>query len=106
MKRTHAVLVAIVLGVSAMLGTFAASRSAQLGATTRSANEAQILRREHRLAAQERALRRALAKQPVLPTAAPKRAQRTVFVRPAPIVVHLHRSGGEHEGGEGGGGDD
>jgi C4-dicarboxylate-specific signal transduction histidine kinase len=106
MKRTHAVTVAVVLGVSAMLGTFAASRSAHLGAATRSANQAQIAQREHRLAAQERALRRALAKQPALPATVAKRPQRTVFVRPAPIVVHLHRGGGEREGGDGGGFDD
>ena len=89
-----------------MLGTFAASRSAHLGAVTRSANQAQILKSEHRLAAQERALRRALARQPALSTSAPQKAPRTVYVRPAPIVVHTHRAGGEHESGEGGERDD
>jgi hypothetical protein len=106
MKRTHTAVVAVVLGISAMLGTFAASRSAHLGAVTRSANQAQIVQRERRLAAQERALHKALATQPAVASSAPRRAQRTVYVRPAPIVVHTHRAGGEHESAEGGEGND
>ena len=48
------------------------------------------------------------------PAAAPAASQRVVYVRPAPIIVHKHRAGGEHEsegsdhgdGSHGGGGGD
>jgi hypothetical protein len=101
MNKTHIFVIAVVLGIAVMLGVFAASRTAHLGAAARSANQAQILQREKRLTAAEQGLRKALAKSPAA-AATPTpvaRTPRTVYVRPAPIIIHKHRSGGESEGG-------
>jgi hypothetical protein len=98
MNKTHTFVIAVVLGIAVMLGVFAASKSAHLGAAARSANQAQILQRQKRLTAAEQALKKALAKSPAATPAPAARAPRTVYVRPAPIIVHKHRSG-ESEGG-------
>ncbi len=103
MNKTHTFVIAVVLGIAVMLGLFAASRTAHLGAAARSANQAQILAQQKRLTAAERSLKKALAKSSASP-ATPVRAQRTVYVRPAPIIIHKHRAGGGE--GEGGGGFD
>ena len=122
MNRRHAVLVALVLGAAAAFGAFAATRTANLGAASRKASDARIIAQERQLTAAERALKKALAARPHLPAPAtvpatvpaaapaalPAQAQRVVYVRPAPIIIHKHRAGSEQEGREGseGGGDD
>jgi hypothetical protein len=109
MQRIHALLIAMVIGVAAIGGTYAATRTANLGAAAQKQSAAVIKQRERRLAAGEAALRKALAQSPapVAGRAAPAtRAQRVVYVRPAPIVIHKHRTGGEYESRDGGGSDD
>jgi hypothetical protein len=101
MNKRHATIIALLLGLATLLGAFAAIRTTHLGATARSANDARVSAQERRLTAAEHSLRRALA---TAPTAAPASAPKTVYVRPAPIVVHLHRH--TDDGEEGGSSDD
>jgi len=104
MNKRHAFLVALVLGVAVVLGAFAALRTTHLGAASRNAAAAQLARREQRLNAAEARLKRALAHGPAATPSVAKHPQKVVYVRPAPIVIHKHRSG-EHDddGGDGGG---
>jgi hypothetical protein len=102
MHKTHAFVIAVVLGVAGMLGLFAASKTAHLGAAARSANQAQILQQQRRLTAAELALKKALASTATPATAG--KTQRVVYVRPAPIIIHKHRSG-DGEGDSGGSND-
>jgi len=97
MNRGHATFIALLLGLAALLGTFALIRTTHLGATSRAATNARIAAQERRLTAAERALHHALASTPTSPAIA--KAPKTVYVRPAPIVVHLHRHGDDGEGG-------
>jgi hypothetical protein len=109
MKKRHTYLIALVLGLAAVLGAYASLHTAHLGAASRNAAAAQLARREHALNAAEARLRKALTQRPTTPVAAgtppvAARQQKVVYVRPAPIVIHKHRAGGEHEQ-EGGGGE-
>ena len=97
MNRTHAVVIAVVLGLAAVFGLFAATRTVHLGQAARRASSAQLAAEQRRLATAERALRRQLTHEKARPGAAAQ-TPRTVYVRPAPIIVHLHRHGGEGEG--------
>jgi hypothetical protein len=107
MKRTHALLIALVLALAALAGTFAALRTTQLGAgqAARSTglSAAQVAQRNRVLDRAQAALAAELRKQPPpLPAsnpagAAPASAQTVVYVRPKPIVHVIHRHGGEHE---------
>jgi len=119
MKKGHALLIALAVAVAASFGMLAASRTTQLGASAKAAggvSAAQIAAQNQRLDRAEIALHRQLQrKPPALPAlpalaAAPPAQQRVVYVRPAPIVKHVHRAGGhEAEGsehGDGGGFDD
>jgi len=114
MKRIHALLIALLIGVAALAGTYAATRTAHLGAAAQQQSAAVIKQRERQLARGEAALRKALAQSPA-PAPAPAAArsaaatgaQRVVYVRPAPIVIHKRRAGGEYEAeGRDGGGND
>jgi hypothetical protein len=111
MQRIHALLIALVIGFAALAGTYAATRTANLGAAAQKQSAAAVAQRQRQLAAGEAALRKALA-QPTPPAAARPAAaaatgaQRVVYVRPAPIVIHKHRAGGEAETRDGGGRDD
>ena len=112
MQRIHALLIALLIGVAALAGTYAATRTAHLGAAARQQSAVVLKQRERQLAAGEAALRKALAQSPapapaVGRAAASTGAQRVVYVRPAPIVIHKHRAGGEleAEGRDGGGND-
>ncbi len=109
MTRINALLIALMIGVAALAGTYAATRTTHLGAVAQQQSAAQLKQRQQRLAAGEAALRKALAASPA-PAAAssrPAAAQRVVYVRPAPIVIHKHRAGGgEYEARDGGGSDD
>jgi hypothetical protein len=99
MKRGHALLIALAVGVAAIFGTFAATHSVRLGrsATAPTISAAQIDARNRALDRTEAKLRRMLTEQPTHGSA---RRQRVVYVRPAPHIVTLHHGGGEAEGGE------
>ena len=101
MNKRHATVIAVLLGLAVLFGTFATLRTTHLGAAGRAAQDAQIAARERQLAAAERSLRHKLAAPADVPAAMHASAPpRTVYVRPAPIVVHLHRHGGEDAGGD------
>jgi hypothetical protein len=110
MTRFNALLIAVLIGFAALAGTFAATRTTHLGAAAQKQNAAVIAQRQRQLAAGEAALRKALAAKPAPVKATPATAsgaQRVVYVRPAPIVIHKHRAGGgEYEARDGGGRDD
>lgn len=100
MNKRHASVIALLLGLAVLLGTFATMRTTHLGAASRSATDARIAAQTQRLSAAERSLRRALAARPARPATprasqAPQASQapKTVYVRPAPIVVHLRHHG-------------
>jgi len=109
MKRTHALLISLVLAVAVTLGSFAAIRTTQLStasATPRiSADE--IARQNAALSKAETTLRAQLArKPPTIPTLNPKTtaaAPQTVVYRRAPTIVRvIHRDGSEHDDGRAG----
>jgi hypothetical protein len=103
MTRTSALLVSLAIGVAAIFGIFAVTRTVSLGNQTRSASDAQIATRTQQLARYEASLRKTLAqKPPDLPPVAAGAAStptgqpiRVVYHRPPPIVIHKHRAGGE-----------
>ena len=99
MKKANIVAVALLLGLAAVLGVLAASRTAGVGASSRShVATTSIAARAHKLDRVEQALRRALRdRPPALPPvpAAQRRAAvppRVIYRRPAPIVVIKHAS--------------
>lgn len=113
MKRVHIITVALLLGVAAVLGVVAASRTAAVGVASHStSSNAAVAARAQRLDRVEAALRKALRdRPPALPRAPSAQSPattsgRVVYRRPAPIVVLKHVShrdeGGdrEAEGGE------
>ena len=119
MKRTSALLVSLAIGVAAIFGVFAVSRTLSLGNHARSAANAQVIAKTRQLAQYEASLRKALAQKPPAvsapaagpasaPAAQPAQAVRVVYHRPPPIVIHKHRAGGEssYESADGGGADD
>jgi hypothetical protein len=102
MNRSHALAVAALLALAAVLGFSAATRTVGLRSATATASAASITARMHRLDRIETSLHRAVRdKPPALPTlpaarvAAP--APQVVYRRPAPIVVVKHRAGSEAE---------
>jgi hypothetical protein len=130
MSRTPALVVVLALGFAAVTGTIALTKTVHLGqaAAKPHVSLAAIAKRKTQLDRFEASLRAqlkqkppAIPKLPAVPPAAttpaaasapaPAASQRVVYVRPAPIVIHKHRAGGEHEGGgehgdHEGGGDD
>lgn len=130
MARKHTLVVALALGLAAILGVVALGHTLGLGAASRHANDAIVVKRTHQLDRFEAALRRQLrnaptvpakatapAPAPMSPVAAPAAPaapapQRVVYVRPKPVVVTIHRHHGddnhESEGAshDGGGADD
>jgi hypothetical protein len=131
-NRMHALTISLAVGLAAIAGTIAATKTIHLGGTAGTqpaAASVAIGKRTKQLHQAEIALRKALnqkpPKLPPLPAAVPAGgapiagnaaapgAQRVVYVRPAPIVHTIHRAGGhesEHESGheadDGGGGFD
>jgi hypothetical protein len=114
MKRIHVLTVALLLGVAAVFGVVAATRTGHVGAAAHTrVSSGTIKARSRRLARVERQLRRALRdRPPALPpvpavrSPAPPAAQlatsppapRIVYHRPAPVVVVTHSRGhGERE---------
>ncbi|HEY6960517.1 MAG TPA: hypothetical protein VI408_01370 [Gaiellaceae bacterium] len=115
MKRTHAVLISLMLAAAVVLGSFAAIRSTQLSTGAAAAprvDSAQIARQNAALDRAEAALRAQLKKRPPaikpIQAAAPAAAApQTVIYKRAPTIVHVLHRHGEHEnegGGDGGGG--
>jgi hypothetical protein len=110
MKRRNAFVIALLIGVVALVGLVAATRSARLGhaAGRPAVSSASIDARMRALDRADASLRRALAQKPAVGRAAPP--QKVIYVRPAPHVATIHRHGGEHEtegsDHEGGGFDD
>jgi len=128
----HALTISLVVGIAAIAGTIAATKTIHLGrpAAQPAAASSSVAKRSKALDRVEISLRKALRekppKLPPLPAAMPgggaqlagsgraQQAQRVLYVRPAPIIRHVHRPGGgesEHEsspdsehGGDGGGG--
>jgi hypothetical protein len=94
MRKAQVAVVALLLGVAAVLGVLAATRTAGVGAAARSnVTSATVAARAHRLDRLELALRRALRDRPPalpqVPTSSPRpaAAPHVVYRRPAPIVV-------------------
>lgn len=132
MKRTHASVIALLLGAAGVSGTIAATRTAHLGAssTAPKLSQTQIVQRKRQLDRLEASLKRSLAQRPpalpavpavpaasapaastpapgaVVASTAPLPAaapQQVVYRRPAPIVIVKHRAGGEAEAESSGG---
>lgn len=74
MKRTHATAIAVLLGVAGVAGTFAATRSADLGASSAQPKltERQIVQQSRKLDAFEASLRKSLAERPPALPAVPR----------------------------------
>ncbi len=135
MPRKHTIVVALSLAFAAVVGTIALAKTVHLGqASAKPVSQTVVTKRTRQLDRFEASLRAALKKAPPAvpklpptpvvsttpaaapavsaPIAAPAAAaappQRVVYVRPAPIIIHKHRAGGEHESegsdqGDGGG---
>jgi len=136
MPRKAVFIVVLALGFAAVTGTIALTRTVRIGqASAKPAVSTHVIaKRKAQLDRFEASLRAELKRKPpaipklppppaatsapaAAPAAAPApSAQRVVYRRPAPIIIHKHRpGGGEHEGadhgdggdgGGGGGGDD
>jgi hypothetical protein len=124
MHKFNVTLVALLVGIAAVLGAVAVTRTTGLGSAARHANNAAVSGRTKQLSAFAAKLQRELkAKPPALPkvpkipkppapAAAPiSSAPRVVYHQPPPVVVTVHRHHGddgssEGGGGGGGGGDD
>jgi hypothetical protein len=121
--RTQSIVVALSIGLAAVFGVIALTKTVHLGqaAAGKPVSSALVAKRNAQLDRFEASLRAELRhKPPAIPklppapaaAAAPVSAQRVVYVRPAPVVIHKHRADGEHEsegsghGDGGGGGDD
>ncbi len=116
MPRKQILIVALSLAFAAIAGTVALTKTVHLGqaAAKPTVSKAAIARRAAQLSKFEASLRAqlkrtppAVPKVPPAPAAAPAATpssapapaatQRVVYVRPAPIIIHKHRAGGEHE---------
>jgi len=102
MRRAHALVLSLAIGVATIAGTVAATRTATLGART---SDTQVAARSARLDRFEASLRRAAAdRPPALPplrtaASAPRRAAPgVVYVRPAavPVLSRSEQGGDEH----------
>lgn len=105
MNRNHALLISLAVGIAAIAGTVAATKTIHLGsnAAAQTMNPSmQIAQRTRALDRTKAALRKALnqrpPKLPPLPATAPGQTGRVVYVRPAPIIRTIRRAGGEREG--------
>ena len=116
MKTSHALFLALAVGIAAVAGTYAALRTSQLGAAAAQAPQVSseaIVRRSRALDRAQVALRTQLRRRPpalprvpkaqpsvqspasAAPLAAPAAPPRVLYVRPKPIVHVVHRHGGE-----------
>jgi hypothetical protein len=105
MHRRHALVLALLIGVAAVLGVVAASRTVSAGNASRASTDAAVLKRSQALDRYEASLQKALAQSaaaqtpPAVAGAAAAQPVRIVYHRPPPVVVTTHRQG-EHEPGE------
>ena len=104
MSRARALVLALAIGVVAVTGVFAATRSAGLSSQSHRQSDALVAQRTRQLNRYDASLRRALERMPpalpTLPKAASRQASspvRVAYHRPPPIIVHTARVGGEHE---------
>lgn len=104
MKKIHVLAVALLLGVAAIFGVVAATRTVGVGAAAHAPiSQTALTERAKRLNAAARALRRALNdRPPALPAVPavgrPAQTPQTVYRRPAPLVVIAHgKAHSEHE---------
>lgn len=94
MRRIHALIIAVALGVAVVLGSFAAVRTTHAAAPPTVSN-AEIAKQNRALDRAEATLRAELRRKPPAVTAAP---QQTVIYHRPPAVVHvIHRHGSEAE---------
>jgi len=110
MKKIHVAIVALLLGLAAVLGTSAATRTTSLGSASRHAADAAYSARVERLSSFSRKLKHELAANPAQLQAPGRVAAqpRTVYRRPPAIVVvkHTHHGDDGFERADGGGGGD
>jgi Tfp pilus assembly protein FimV len=112
MKKIHVTTIALLLALAAVLGTFAATRTASLGTASRHAGDAAYRAHVKQLDAFSAKLRHELAAKPApvqyKAAAAAAAAPRIVYHRPPPIVVvkHTHHGDDGSESTGGGGRDD
>jgi hypothetical protein len=111
MSRRLAIVFVALLAVNAIVGTVALTRTIHLGQAQHTSSNALVTKRSAQLDRFEASLHAQLAKKPpALPkvpsgsassgptgSAAGAVAPRVRYVRPAPIVVTKHRTGGDHE---------
>lgn len=111
MSRKHAFVFAVLLACNAMIATVALTRTVHLGVASHEASSRLIATRTARLDKFEASLKAQLArkppslpkKSPHAPVSAPATsaaaaiAPQVRYVRPAPIIIHKHRAGGESE---------
>ena len=111
MKKLHVSLIALLLAIAAVIGTFAATRTASLGTSSRQASNAAYTAKVTQLDAFSAKLRQELAAKPAqIQIKAPARSAvtpRVVYRRPPAIIVvkHTHHGDDGSERGGGGGND-
>ena len=97
MKRVHALILAVAIGIAVVLGSFAALRTTHAASPGTVAN-AQVVTQTRALDRAEAALRAELRRKPPAVSAVPAaRAQTVIYHRPPPVVHVVHRHG-EREG--------
>ena len=110
MKKVHVAAIALVLAFAAVLGTFAATRTASLGSAAHRASTASYSARVKQLNAFSARLRHELAAKPahLAAPATQSVTPRVVYRRPPAIVVvkHTHHGDDGFERADGGGGSD
>ena len=109
MKKIHIATISLLLAFAAVLGTFAATRTASLGTASRHAGTVAYTTRVKQLDAFSAKLRQELAAKPaqVQTPARTSIAPRIVYRRPPAIVVVKHtRHGDDGYEAQGGGGND
>ena len=112
MSRRHGFVLSLAIGLIAIVGAFAATRTVGLGNSARRATDTQVAQRTAALDRYAASLRKALAQDtpqlPALPAGAATAAApaqttqpiRVVYHRPPPVVIHQHRSDGGDDQGE------
>lgn len=107
MKKFHVLTASLILGLAAIFGVAATTKTVGIGVAAQSSSakvsDATIAARQRKLDRTEIALRHALADRPPALPAVPKgsasapRAQQLVYQRPAPVVVIRSSSQAEHD---------
>ena len=110
MKKIHVTAIALLIGLAAIFGTFAATRTASLGTASRNAGNAAYAARVKQLDAFSAKLRQELTAKPAQLQAPARTAvtPRIVYRRPPAVVVvkHTHHGDDGFERADGGSGND